>query len=309
MKKILVFISVLICFTSLLAGCSNSSKPTDSNTKLTEDAGEEKAVNIEQIENKEKTEEVVTEEAVPESGELVSPEDTVILNTGEFKSICDISEYWNDLYTRNEAVINAYEGMPIMELVTPGLCFVTGVQYDLLNIENKDGHFEGELMLAGYSGVVEKKGSQITFHYDEVLEEDGFSPSMKKGDKKAETGNCDLEKGLFYADSSTERDGVMIQRSTSEFQKQEDDSMCTIVMDGRTLDYNANEELFTSYIFIRSGKDQYDFVVASSAIGTSYEMLHLKADMTKEQAISMFKTAGGAIEKSGGIVNGALVLD
>jgi hypothetical protein len=132
---------------------------------------------------------------------------------------------------------------------------------------------------------------------------------MKKGDKKIENGNCDLEKGLFFTDNYTERDGAVIERSTSEFQKQEDGSMCAIVMDGRTLDYNAEEELYTSYIYIRSGKDQYDFVVASSAIGTDYEVLHLEADMTKEMAISMFEAAGGTIEKSGGIVDKKLVLD
>ena len=29
-------------------------------------------------------------------------------------------------------------------MVSPGLEFVSGVQYDLLNMENKDGRFEGD---------------------------------------------------------------------------------------------------------------------------------------------------------------------
>jgi hypothetical protein len=303
MKKILIIISALLCSVLLFAGCGDSSKPTDSSSKTSEDLGEEDTEKVED------TEKDVSEDVTPQLSEEVNSDDIETLNTGEFKSICDISDYWNDLYTMNEEVINAYEGMPIMELVTPGLCFISGVQFDLLNIENKDGRFEGELMLAGYQGVVEKKGSLINFGYEDTLEEDGFSPSMKKGDKKSENGNCDLEKGLFFTDSHTDRDGAIIERSTSEFQKQEDGSMCAIVMDGRTLNYNAEEDLYTSYIYIRSGKDQYDFVVASSAIGTDYEILHLEADMTKEKAMSMFEAAGGTIEKSGGIDKGVLFLD
>ena len=29
-----------------------------------------------------------------------------------------------------------------MELVTPSTCFISGVQYDLLNIDNKDGRLK-----------------------------------------------------------------------------------------------------------------------------------------------------------------------
>ena len=63
-----------------------------------------------------------------------------------FKTISDYADAWNEVYNQNEAAINKHEE-PIMELVTPGLDFVTGVQYDLLNMENKDGRFEGELMM------------------------------------------------------------------------------------------------------------------------------------------------------------------
>ena len=40
------------------------------------------------------------------------------------QSIGDFFNAWNALYKQNEKVINAYEGMPIMELVTPGTTFI-----------------------------------------------------------------------------------------------------------------------------------------------------------------------------------------
>ncbi|HQM63249.1 MAG TPA: hypothetical protein PK176_08030, partial [Acidobacteriota bacterium] len=35
------------------------------------------------------------------------------------QKIGDMAEAWNELYKQNEEAINNYEGMPIMELVTP----------------------------------------------------------------------------------------------------------------------------------------------------------------------------------------------
>lgn len=79
-----------------------------------------------------------------------------------------------------------------MELTYPGLEFLTGVQYDLLNMDNKNGRFEGELFLAGFPAFIERGGDQLTFGYDFIRDEDGFSPSMKTGDRVVENGKCNL---------------------------------------------------------------------------------------------------------------------
>lgn len=303
MKKAITIVTLMLCFTLIIVGCNKSPETSGSkNLNESNDTGD-----------------VIEEEVVQGAGDILeeevvtvdtpSNETSTTVNSGDIASITDLSEYWNSLYKTNEAVINAYEGMPIMELVTPGLCFVTGIQYDLLNLYNEDGRFEGELMLAGYPGYVEKKGSKLTFGYEDIRDEDGFSPSMKAGDKDVESGSCDLDKGYYYADSYTEREGVQISRTTSEFKKQADGSMCTIVMEGRTIDFRNNEELSTSYIFIRSGEGQYDFVIASSAIGTTYDFLSLEEDMTKEMAFALFEGAGATIENSGHIKDGKLILD
>jgi hypothetical protein len=228
---------------------------------------------------------------------------------GKFECISDISDYWNKLYTANEAAINAYEGMPIMELVTPGMCFISGVQYDILNIFNEDGRFEGNLMLAGYPGFEEKKGSQITFGYEYTLEEDSQFSYSKAGDKTIENGNCDLKTGYYFTESYTDRSGDIIDRSTSEFKLQSDKTMCALVIDGGTISYNNEEKLTTSYIFIRAGEGLYDFAVGQSATGTAFDVLKLEDNMTKDQAISAFEAAGATIVYKGGIKDGVFYVE
>jgi len=284
--------------TFLFTGCGGPPKSTNSEGVLSEEVEKDESEIV-----------TVETEETAEVTDIEVSKDTEISSSSDFKTITDITNYWSDLYSVNEAVLNAYEGMPIMETVTPALCFITGVQYDMLNVNNIDGRFEGELMLAGFQGFVDKNGSNLTFGYDDKLKEDGFSPSMKAGDRQVENGSCNLEKGYFFSDSYTERDGVMIDRTTSEFKVQEDGSMCTIVMSGRTLDYNNEESFSTSYIFIRNGKGQYDIAVASAAIGTDYTFLTLKDNMTKEDAIAAFEAAGATIESNAGISEGAFALE
>lgn len=81
------------------------------------------------------------------------------------------------------------------------------------------------------------------------------------------------------------------------------------IIEGSNYNYSDEEELNSSYIFIRGGKDQFDYVIANSKKGTKYENLYLAEDMTKEMAISMFEAAGATIETSGGIVKGVLASD
>jgi hypothetical protein len=301
MRKIFIVISILLCFTLLFTGCGGTSEPADS------DGGNEAEEVADAETEEEDIEEETSEGEESQEGEEVISEGVTVEGESDYQMISDLAGYWNDLYTANEAVLNAYEGMPIMETVTPGLCFISGAGYDLLNLENADGRFEGDLMFSGYKGFVEKSGGQFTFGYEGVLEEDGFGPNNKKGDKQVENGNCDLDKGYFYADNYTDRAGSIIVRSTSVFQKHEDGSMSTIVIDGSTQNYNGDAELTTSYIFIRNGKDQYDLIVAKSTTGTNYKPLAIEADMTKEKAVAMFEAAGAMVEISAGIKDGVFV--
>lgn len=291
MKKLKI-VSLILCIILLLSGCGGKG----SNTETGGASKEDPVVNTEGSKNDIKS-------------DSDSSNNTTQKPSGDFDSISDISEYWNTVYESNEAVLNAYDGMPIMELVTPGLCFVTGVQYELLNMNNENGRYEGELFLAGYPGFIEKNGDLLTFGYEDTLEEDGFSFSSKAGDIRRENGNSDLNKGYYFAESSTDRGGAIIARDTSEFVKQANDDMCALVIDGSTINFSGDEELKTTYIFIRGGEKLYDFVVAESGVGTAFEVLYMEDDMSKASAIAMFEAAGAVITNSGGIKDGAFYLD
>lgn len=301
MKRLLIMALLLLGMSLLCFGCRGALKAV----------GPEKGVIGENTEDDEASDE--NWEGTASEDDSLAPDDTdkgqTTRKSEKFNNISDISDYWNDLYKSNEEAINNYEGMPILELVTPGLSFVTGVQYDLLNIFNEDGRFEGNLMLSGYPGFEERKGAEITFGYEYIYEEeDGFS-NHKPGDKKVENGNCDLDKGYFFSDSYTERDSEIISRSISEFKKRSDSGMSVLIMEGSKYDFRGEEKLSTNYIFIDADFGRYDFAVANSEAGVNFDILHLEKDMTKDEAIKMLQTAGATIKYSGGIKDGALYLD
>lgn len=301
MKRIFIVVAILVCIAITLTGCGGSSKD---NKKEKETVTNNSADGTKDNSVKESD---PANDADP-TGITTTPDQPATNGSGTFKSITDMADYWSNLYTGNEAVINKME-TPLLELVSPAMCFVVGVQYDLLNLNQADGRFEGDLMLAGYPGFVEKKGSQLTFGYEDTLEENGFTPQMAKGDILVEKGNCDLDKGYYYADSFTDRAGAKITRTTSQIQKEKDGSMSTITVQGSTLNWRNEESITTTYIFVRNGKNQYDFVIASSEKGTAYDAIPLEADMSKEKAVSLFEAAGATISKSGGIKDGAIYMD
>jgi hypothetical protein len=228
-----------------------------------------------------------------------------------FQKIGDMSDAWSDLYKNNEAVINRYDGMPIMELVTPPLTFLSSVQYDMLNSDNKDGRFEGRLMLAGYQGFVEKAGAKITFGSDHTLEKDGFGPSAKAGDRMVEKGSFALDQELYISETFTERAGSKITRGYTEFKRLGDGSIICLAFSGQTINGKGDEAISDDVIFLRNGKNQYDFVIANAKTGPEFKSISLadKGDLTKEQAIELFKTAGYAADQTGGIKDGKLVVD
>lgn len=261
----------------------------------------------------EKIAEKVTEGVINKAtgGEAASTKKAGGQSSFNLKNISDYSEAWNELYNQNEAAINKYEE-PIMELVTPGLEFVSGVQYDLLNMENKDGRFEGKLMMAGFPGVLEKKGTKMSFGYDTIRDEDGFSPADKAGDRLVENGNCDLGKGTYVTETFTERNGQKLNRSYCEFKRLKNGEMICL----RTNSYSMNvlsqqEELSNTCTYIKAGKDKFDFVIGKATQGPAFEKLSFidKNDLSKDDARKMMEAAGYQIEKSGGIAGGTLVVD
>ena len=227
------------------------------------------------------------------------------------QSIGDFFNAWNALYKQNEKVINAYEGMPIMELVTPGTTFIAGVQYDMLNLGKKDGRFEGVLPLAGYNGFVEKTPSKITFGSDRTRDKDGFGQLAKAGDHDVDTGSLDLDQKYYVAENSTERAGKKISRGYNEFKMLADGSMICLVFSGQTLNARGDQETTDSVIYLHNGKNQFDFVVAKGKTGPAFKTLSFadKGDLTKDAALDLFKAAGYALDKSGGIKDGKLVVD
>jgi hypothetical protein len=227
------------------------------------------------------------------------------------QKIGDMADAWNELFKQNEAVINKYEGMPIMGLVTPATSFITDVQYDLLNLDNKDGRIEGKLMLAGYNGFVEKAGAMITFGYDNKLEKDGFGPTAKAGDRKVEIGSLALDKEHYISEMITERAGKKISRTYVEFKRLGDKSIICLDFSGQTINMRGDEDTSDEVIFLHNGRNQYDFVIANAKTGPEFKSISFadKGDLTKEQAIALFKTAGYTIDQSGGIKDGKLVID
>lgn len=228
-----------------------------------------------------------------------------------FTKISDIADAWNKLYTGNETEINAYEGMPILELVTPATAFITGVQYDVLNVENKEGRFEGELMLAGYPAFIEKDGKKLTFGYDYVRDKAGIGPSMKAGDRIAENGSFLMDKEYYTTETFTERDGQKIERRYVEFKRLKDKSMICLDISGSTLNAKGEAKIVNNIIFIKAGLECYDFVIGSAGTGPDFTKLSLadKSDLTKEQAKKLFTDAGYKIEKTGSIKASKLVVD
>ena len=228
-----------------------------------------------------------------------------------FQKIGDYLDAWTALYNQNEAVINGYEGMPIMELVTPPTTFIGTVQYDLLNPMGKNGRFEGTMMLSGIKGFVEKSGSKITFGYDRILEKDGFGPLAKAGDHDFEKGSADLDQHHYKDESATERGGKVISRSANEFKQLADGSMICLVFNGQTINFRGDEETSDSVIYVHNGKGVYDFVVGKAKTGPGFAGFSFadKGDLTKEQALAELQAAGYAVDKSGGIKDGKLVLD
>ena len=246
----------------------------------------------------------------PTGQQTASSEKTDKQSSEGLNTISDFADAWNSAYSLNEAAINSYEGA-IMELATPGLEFVSGVQYDLLNMENKNGRYEGELMLAGLPAFVEKDGANINFGYDTIRDEDGFSPSMKAGDRLVEKGICDLAKATFETETFTERNGQKVNRSYSQFKQLKNKDMICLVTNSYSINALQEANLSNTCTYIKAGKDKFDFVIGQATQGPAFEKLPLldKDDLSKDEARQLMEAAGYQIKDSGYVENGTLVVE
>jgi hypothetical protein len=229
----------------------------------------------------------------------------------EMKKLGDFVEAWTRRYQANEAVINAYEGMPIMELVTPALSLAIGPQFDLLNPGGADGRFDGQLIMAGKKGFIEKKGSSLTFGYSHTLDKDGFGPTAKKGDVQILEGSADLAKGSITLRNRTERDGKKITANQTEYRLLPDGGMLCLSLNGHAIDGKGDPSKFSNFIFLHNGDKKYDFVVAKAEFGPELPAVTLaeKGDLDKAKAAALATESGYKVEKAGGVVDGKLVLD
>jgi hypothetical protein len=283
MKKSIIALSVLLCLAFLFCACGKSQPaPAAGSAGASEPAA-----------------------APAASAPAAAPSRTGMQKIG------DMADAWSALFNRNEKVINEYQGMPIMGLVTPPLAFVAAVQFDIMNPNNQDGRFNGKLMMAGYAGFLEKSGARLTFGYDEKLAKDGFGPAAKAGTRVVGSGSLALDKEYFTWETANERDGKKIERSTTEFKRLADGSMICLALSGHAINFRGDEELKDDAIYLHNGPGRYDFVIAKSATGPGFTAISFadKGDLTKEQALELFRAAGYTIEKSGGIEGGRLVLD
>ncbi len=224
-----------------------------------------------------------------------------------FTKLVHFLDLWNSLFNANEPVINQYKGMPILGLVTPALGLVTSPQYDMINSQNKDGRFEGKLLLAGKKAFIEKKGAVVTFGYRQTLEKDGYGPAAKKGDVKVEQGVADLDKGYYSVKMWTERAGKKISHNNYEFKKLADGSMICLY----TADSTFRKRRTLTFIFLHNGKAKYDFVVAKGKKGVEFKDISfgVKGTLDKAGALKLAADSGYVVKKKGGIRAGALVLD
>jgi hypothetical protein len=120
-----------------------------------------------------------------------------------------------------------------------------------------------------------------------------------------------LDKEHYISEMFTERAGRKISRSYTEFKRLGDGSMICLAFSGQTINVRGDEDISDDVIFLHNGTNQYDFVIAKGKTGPEFKNISFadKGDLTKEQAIGLFKTAGYAIDQTGGIKDGKLVVD
>lgn len=304
MKKKWVWITaIVLLFAFPLTACGtnggdsgNADDPlenTDANTIV--GAGEDTI---------EANEVVLETEQVPLAGA-----DSSLISGGKIDNLTDYSDAWTELYSIHEPIINDYTGMPIMPLVMVGLPLANAIFYSLLDLENVDGEFSGNVGFGDTEGYYNKSGDVAKFGKDWIRDADGAMSNDKAGDRILTNGLFDASKGYFYLEDSTMRDDQTFTRTTTEFIRSENGSFICLYQVASDLDYDGNDNKTNTLAFISMSEDSYEFVTAEGTIGIDGMVLALTKGMTVAEATMQFIDAGYAIDKTGGIQNGVFVVD
>lgn len=271
MKKFLSLILALILLAGIITGCAGGKSQTAAPSG---DGSQSEAAGG-------------TEQESPEG------------NKGKtFSTLKDYVDAVTAIEGQHEAIINQYEGMPVLELPAAMLPIASVPIYEMHNLNNKDGRFEGVGFGSKIPEYIEKRGAQITFGKDGVRENDGFSPDDKKGDRVVENGSLDGERGSLRTEYFAERDGAKVYRCVTQSILVDGESVAILFQYGKSGDKSK-----TTGVFISAGKENYDFVTATSGAGTDFDEILLDFAST-EKAVEAFEANGLTIEMTGGITNG-----
>lgn len=217
-------------------------------------------------------------------------------------------EEWNRTYKLHEKAVNAYEGMPVIDIFTVPLPLTSGPMYEILNMENKDGRHEGKLALSGLQAFIEKNGTKSVFGYDTLREQDGSGPNSKAGDRLVENGIFEADKGYFKTENQVERDGNTVDKTVAEYLRSPGGVFAAMYQYGSEFDARGDERKSTTAVFLLMGEKQYRFVVAKGEAGAAFQETALKDGMTAEEAEDLLAKAGYRIQSTGGVQDGVFTV-
>ncbi len=289
MKRFFSFIILTIIMTILVVGCGGQTEDTsikDQDNQTQEPVQEEVDV---------QTETSVSESAIP----LLSQE-----NSENAGTIQEFYDEFNAIQSIHEEAINSLD-YPIIELATFGLEFAFAPMYEILNMENKNGTFEGELILSGDKGYITKTNDIIEFGKDYIREEPGISPNDKVGDEVVEKGAYQADKGYIEIENSTSRADSPIYKCNFKLQRTKDGGFVGLRQSGSNFDLRGNDSRRNDVLFLITSENKYEFVLANGDTGANYELVDLK-DYSLEQAKDVITQAGFKIDMTGEIKNGVL---
>lgn len=247
--------------------------------------------------------EIIESEEVAKSVVTTSP-----ASKGKIDNLTTYTEAWTELYSVHEATINAYEGMPIMSLVMVAMPLANAIFYSLLDLENVDGNFSGQIGFSDAEGYYNKSGDVMEFGQDNIRAEDGFVPNDLAGDRILTEGLFDANKGYFIMDDSTMRNDQVILRNKTEFIRSNDGAFVCLYQVSGDMEQSGNANKYNILTFITMSESHYNFVNAEGTLGVDGKLLALTEGMTIEEATNLFLESGYTISETGGIEDGVFVV-
>jgi len=292
-RKWMWMTAVILLITLPLAACGSGGNTSETN-------GEADKTEVTQT---------VTEALESTEAPLGNSDSSGGVTTGKIDNLVDYTDAWTNLYATHEATINAYQGMPVLELVMVGLPLANAIFYSMLNIENLEGEFAGVVGFGGFEGFYNKKGDVATFGNDYLREADGFTATEKAGDQVITDGIFDAGKGYLRVEDVVKREGELISRTYTEFYHLEDGSFLSLYQVSGDYDYGGSEAKTNNLTFIDMSSEHYEFIIAEGTAGVEGEVLELKDNMDVADAEALFTDAGYTIKLRGGIRDGVFVAE